>query len=267
MIKLVVSDIDGTLLPEGADQINPDIYDVIRQLKEKGIMFAAASGRQYASMLHVFGPAADDMIFIAENGTNVMCRGKNMSAEYIEPDLAEELVHYMRTLEDSEVVLSTPETMYIETNDPELYILLKNSYHMQVEVVEDVLPYCSRTNKITIYRDSGIELLEPDAQQRFGDRLNVAIAGNSWIDFVGKNADKGTALGVIQSMMHISQEETMAFGDNCNDIGMLSHAGESYAVANAHPQLKAVAKYEAPSYKEDGVINTIRERLLGQAEI
>lgn len=265
MIKLVVSDIDGTLLPDGTDKINPDIYGVIRQLREKEILFAAASGRQYASMLHVFRPVADDIIFIAENGTNVMCRGKNMSADFIEQGLAEELVYYLRTLENSAVVLSTPETMYIETDDRELYDLLKNSYRVQVEVVEDVLPFCKRTNKITIYRKNGVEMLEPDAKKRFGGKLNVAIAGNVWIDFMGKHADKGTALEVIQDMMHISIDETMAFGDNCNDIGMLGRAGESFAVENAHPQLKEAAKYVVPSYKEDGVINAIKERLLQQA--
>ena len=50
MIKMVVSDIDGTLLTEGTDQMNPEYYDVLRELKKKGILFVAASGRQYASM-------------------------------------------------------------------------------------------------------------------------------------------------------------------------------------------------------------------------
>ena len=47
MIKLVASDVDGTLVPDGTFEINPEIYDVIKKLKEKGITFAAASGRQY----------------------------------------------------------------------------------------------------------------------------------------------------------------------------------------------------------------------------
>lgn len=264
MIKLVVSDIDGTLLPDGTDKINPDIYGVIERLKEKGILFAAASGRQYASMLHVFRPVADDIIFIAENGTNVMCRGKNMSADYIERDLAEELVRYIRSIEECEIVLSTPEVIYLETDSQELYDLLKYSYHVEVEVVEDVLPFCERTNKITIYRKHGIEALAAESQKQFGERLNVAVAGKLWIDFISRTADKGTALGVIQDIMHIAVDETMAFGDNCNDIGMLGRATESYAVANAHPRLKAVARHEAPSYTEDGVINTIRRELLGE---
>ena len=65
MIKLIASDIDGTILPEGTDLVNPELYDVIRALKKKGIRFAAASGRQYESMHHVFAPVEEDIYFIA----------------------------------------------------------------------------------------------------------------------------------------------------------------------------------------------------------
>ena len=56
MIKLVASDIDGTLLPEGTDQINPEMFEVIRELKKKDILFAAASGRHYSGMSRLFEP-------------------------------------------------------------------------------------------------------------------------------------------------------------------------------------------------------------------
>ena len=48
MIKLIASDIDGTLVHDGTHELNPELCDVILQLKEKGIQFAAASGRQWA---------------------------------------------------------------------------------------------------------------------------------------------------------------------------------------------------------------------------
>ena len=68
MIKLVASDVDGTLLPEGSSDMNPELYDVIRRLKEKGIVFAAASGRQMNSVRRVFRPVLDDVYFISNNG-------------------------------------------------------------------------------------------------------------------------------------------------------------------------------------------------------
>lgn len=58
MIKLIASDLDGTLLQNGAQELNPEIYDLILALKERGIHFAAASGRQYASERNLFKPIA-----------------------------------------------------------------------------------------------------------------------------------------------------------------------------------------------------------------
>lgn len=262
MIKLVVTDIDGTLLPEGTDQMNPELYEVVEELKKKGILFAGASGRQYASMYSVFAPVADDMIFIAENGTNVMCRGRNISSEYLEGEIAEEVVRYLRELDNCKITLSTPEVMYVEHGDQEFLSLLTDGYHNCVEVVDDLIPYCSRTNKLSVYRKAGIGPLEADIMKRFADRLHITVSGSIWIDFMKPGTDKGAALASIQELMHISVEETMAFGDNCNDIGMLKRAGASYAVANAHPQLKETARFEAPSNEDNGVIKVIRKELL-----
>ena len=68
MIKLVASDLDGTLLLKGAQSLPEEIFPLIRQLKELGILFVAASGRQYANMKKMFVPVEKDVAFICENG-------------------------------------------------------------------------------------------------------------------------------------------------------------------------------------------------------
>lgn len=262
MIKLVVSDIDGTLLPEGTDKINPEMYDVIRELQAKGITFVAASGRQYASIRYVFGPVADELYYISENGSNVMYHGKNISTEYMDPDLSEELIHYLLSLEGCGIILSTPEMLYVEKGQEELLKLMIEGYHDDVTAVDSLIPYCRHTNKVALYCGKGVDHLEKPIMERFSSRLNTARAGAIWIDFMKLGTDKGNALKELQKQLGITPEETMAFGDNCNDIGMLKCAGESYAVANAHPQLKEAAKYITYAHDEDGVIRTIREKLL-----
>ncbi len=264
MIKLVVSDIDGTLVPDGSGEITPEIFDVILALKERGIAFAAASGRQYASMRRLFAPVADDIIFIAENGTNVMCRGRKLAEDYLDEAPARELVLCSREIPGAEVMLSRPEKSYLETKDEGIRKLMLEGYHFDLEFVDDLLPYCSSTNKMAIYRAEGVEEIAPFLLERFGDRMNVAVSGEIWVDFISKNADKGKALAELQQMMHISREETMAFGDNCNDVGLLSRAAEDYAVANANPDLLSAAGHIAPSREENGVIRTIREKLLNK---
>ena len=66
MIRLIASDIDGTLVPDGTDRIDPEMMDVIRALKERGIVFAGASGRQFLSMKKLFQPVWQDMYYITD---------------------------------------------------------------------------------------------------------------------------------------------------------------------------------------------------------
>lgn len=263
MIKMVVSDIDGTLLPDGTDRINPEIYGIIRELKKKDIIFTAASGRQYASMRYVFEPVADDIIFIAENGSNVMQHERCMFNSQMDPALAEELIRYLRRWETGHAMLSTAEEICIETEDPVFVSLLTDSYHNKIRIVDDLLSLCDQTSKISLYyTGGGIDAIDAEIRAKFGQRLNIAVAGDIWVDCMNDSVDKGSALAELQGNLGIGIDETMAFGDNCNDIGLLSRAKESYAVQNAHPKLKAAAKYVAPSYREDGVLKVIRERLL-----
>ena len=68
MIRLIASDIDGTLLHNGAAEIDPVIFEEIHRLKQKGILFCPASGRQYHSLRRLFAPAADELTYLCENG-------------------------------------------------------------------------------------------------------------------------------------------------------------------------------------------------------
>ena len=265
MIKLIASDIDGTLLPEGTDQMNPGVYEAIRRLKEKGVVFAAASGRQYESMVHVMEPVKNDIIFISEHGANVICRGKTISSDLVPRELVEELIRYFRTRDDFIMVVSTAESMYTESKDPAFWNLQVNGYHFRMRYVEDILAEELEIIKLAVYRGEGAGELAPPIIDRWKDRLNCMMGGRNWIDFVGRGTDKGNALAQIQRRLNISKAETMAFGDNTNDMGMLKQAGESYAVENANPLLKEAAKHIAPKNTEDGVLQVL-EQLLREME-
>ena len=88
MIKLIASDLDGTLLQNGAQELTPRALDLIHRLTEKGIHFTAASGRQYANERRLFAPIRDEISYIAENGSLCICQGKVISRGIIPDDLA-----------------------------------------------------------------------------------------------------------------------------------------------------------------------------------
>ena len=71
-IKLIASDLDGTLLLNGAQSCDPKLFPLIEQLAEKGVFFVAASGRQYQSLQRLFAPFKDKILYLCENGALVM---------------------------------------------------------------------------------------------------------------------------------------------------------------------------------------------------
>lgn len=97
---------------------------------------------------------------------------------------------------------------------------------------------------------------------QWGDKVKACMSGDEWVDFMDLSVDKGKALAFIQDYFHISKEETMAFGDNNNDIGMMRAAAESYAVENAREEVKTAAKHICPSYLEKGVYRIVKDLIL-----
>ena len=100
MIKLVASDLDGTLLLNGAQQLPEEIFPLIRELKKLGILFVAASGRQYPNMRRLFDPVADEMAFICENGALAVRNEKVFYQDNFEPELVREI---LEAIEEKEI--------------------------------------------------------------------------------------------------------------------------------------------------------------------
>lgn len=87
MIKLVASDLDGTLLQNGAQELTPRALDLVRRLTEKGIVFVASSGCQYDNEVNLFKPVKDQISYIAENGSICIHKGNVIFRTVIAPEL------------------------------------------------------------------------------------------------------------------------------------------------------------------------------------
>lgn len=260
-VKLIATDIDGTLLPEGTDRINPEIFDVILELKKQGVVFAGASGRQYYSMAHLFEPVKNDMIFIAENGAYVTCRGRDILECTMDREHVVRLVQQLRRVPGGCITLNAKDGFYVEHKDPKFLDLILNGYHNIVHQVEDVLAVDVDVIKVSLYMEREIEREAQALSLQWKDIFSCTIAGEIWLDFMCRGVNKGKALRSIQRTLSISPKDTMAFGDNLNDIEMLSCAGQSYAVGNARAEVKAAAKYTADTNVNDGVLKVLRTLL------
>ena len=97
-----------------------------------------------------------------------------------------------------------------------------------------------------------------DKLAQFYDSLQVVLSSDYWVDVMSPNVSKGEAVKNIQRVMNFKLEECAAFGDYLNDYEMLQSVGYGFAMANAHPDLKKIAKFETVSNDQAGVIVGIR---------
>lgn len=263
MIRLIASDIDGTLIKDSTPDMYPEMFQIIRELKEKGIVFCAASGRQYASVRRVFHEVADDIAYIVENGAHIRYQGKDISITPMKREHVEGIMAMLRPYYgECETVISTAKGSLIESKNQEFLNLLTYGYRNSFRQVEDVLAEDEEIIKIAIYHKGSIrELGENTLIPAWKDKVKACMAGDEWVDFMDASVDKGNALKVLQNYLGIDKSQTMAFGDNNNDIGMMLAAGESYAVENAVEEVKKAAGKICPGYEDKGVYHIIKKML------
>ena len=137
-------------------------------------------------------------------------------------------------------------------------------YYPSVEVVEDLtaLGRLPDVCKVAFYDEGDAQTHElPALRAKLEGPLSITLSGEHWVDVMKPGVNKGCAMRGIQQKLGISAAECMAFGDYLNDCELLQAVGESYAMENAHPALKALARHIAPSNDENGVMRVVRAAL------
>lgn len=257
MIKLIVSDIDGTLLEDGKHNMNPELFDVILKLRAKGMQFAAASGRQWASIEAVFEPIKEKIFYLSDNGAYVGCHGRNLFLNTIDAGLIREMIQDIRG-EGLVVVLSGPDVVYLDEKDPKIYDWLVNGYKFRVKQVEDLMQVEDSFIKISAYKPHGVEPATVRLREKYGERLKITISGDMWMDCMAAGVNKGQAVKLLQESLGITPEETIAFGDQLNDMEMLQQVYYSFAIGNARAEVKDICRFQADTNVRDGVLKVLK---------
>lgn len=269
MVKLIATDIDGTLIQDSTPDLYPEMVDAIRELTADGVIFCATSGRQFHSIKHVFRDVADKIVFIAENGAHIRCFGRDVAVTAMDRDTVKGILKELLLYEKGrELIISTTQGSLISSRDKAFLDMLQFGYHNRVIPVDNLMEAAMQAVgsehpvvKLSIWQKGSVrEVGEKILVPHWKDRVKATMAGEEWVDFMAKGVDKGNALTTMREFFGIKKEECMAFGDNANDIGLLQAAGESYAVANAREEVKAAAKHLCPPYWEKGVYQVLKKQ-------
>ena len=262
MIRLIATDLDGTLVKEGTSQLDPEYFEVIRALREKGVLFAASSGRNYASIAKVFEPVKNEMAFLAENGGHAVVLGEEKFKITLESEDVKAGIAYGRRQPDNFVMLSTIGGALTDCRDAAKVREIGEGYSIAFRQVEDLMEHTAdEVLKIAMFcgtLDSRISQALAAEALADHEKMTPMVTGTHWVDYVPAGVDKGFGLMHLAEMMGIRREETMAFGDNLNDVPMIKAAGVGICVDNGREDVKKAADRIIPGYRENGVLNEMK---------
>lgn len=268
MIKLIATDIDGTLVDEGSNKVNAKYHEAVRELKKMGITFVVATGRSFSSVYDLFNEVKDDIIICCENGAFVSVRNKTIAQHILQENHVRDIIKDLREIRGVVPCVSKPYEMLIEDADKKLMDSMNKDYKLNARLVNDILEEdlteiikVSAIDELGVTQNSG-----PIMRKKWGETLLVKESGFNWLDLNAENITKGKSIADIKEFLGVSYDETMVFGDNQNDIEMLKEAKYSYAVANAREEVKAAANFVTLSQDEDGVLRILEKVIRGDKD-
>jgi Cof subfamily protein (haloacid dehalogenase superfamily) len=259
-IKLVATDMDGTLLNHQGE-LPANFFSVFERLKAKGIHFVAASGRQYFNLAKKLEDIKNDVIFVAENGSYVVFQDQELYVQSLDKNTTDDLIKVARQIPNAYAIYCGKKKAYVENAAPELWAQF-TKYFERYELVEDLLEITDdECLKVSICDLGGSATNSYLHFKPWSEPLQVKVSAGIWLDISHKEANKGQALRVLQELHGVSPLETMAFGDYLNDLEMMAQAHHSYAMENAHPDIKEAARFRAKSNDENGVVEVLTKLL------
>lgn len=273
--KLLALDIDGTLLtPRG--EITPRTLQAISEAQKRGVLVVLVTGRRFGSARELVLRLELDIPLVSHNGalTKNIETLETLDFHPLETSLAHEIIRVGREHGVDMICNADPHglgTMVIESISPDNKPLQRylNQYRSAVVEVPNLLEYIqSPPIQLTV---SG----RCDPTEEFAEKLGEAMKGKiqlfktryrafdlTILDVLSTTASKGESVAKLARQHNIAREETMAIGDNHNDLTMLHYAGQGVVMGNAEDELKQLGFALTTSNEEDGVAQAIEKFIL-----
>ena len=140
MIKLIATDIDGTLVKDGTLQIDAEYMTVIDKLIRKGIHVVVCSGRQFVSEKKLFSPIRDELLYITDGGTVVRTPNEILQVSTMPEEVWKGMCRMVHEhLPDCDSYISTPDMGYAENENSQMFRWLRDSYGYDICAVKDLI--------------------------------------------------------------------------------------------------------------------------------
>ncbi len=258
--QLCVLDLDDTLLDQH-HQIPARNLQALHSIMNLGVTVVLASGRMHVTMLPYVNQIGLDSPIISYNGAMVKSAAGDLWQHFkVSANLSSEILDYCFK-ENLQLNFYYDDTLFTRayTDHLKLYQSRTNAPIVVEPNLSEKFAGVEPTKLVIVdtiaYTDS---LLKP-FKEKYANRLYVTKSSNEYLEFMPLNATKGKALQLIAERLGFTREQTIAFGDNDNDIPMIEWAGMGVAMKNARPGLLKVADAVAESNEDCGVALKLEE--------
>jgi len=263
-VKLIAVDMDGTFLSDEKTYNRARFLAQYARMKQQGIRFVVASGNQYYQLISFFPEIAHEIAFVAENGGWVVDAGEDVFNGELSKSHFATVAALLSDVPDVEIIACGKNSAYTLKTYDEAFRALAAQYYHRLEMVDNFDHLNDIFFKFGLnVADSEIPRIQAILHEKLNDIMVPVTTGHGSIDLIIPGVHKANGLRILQKRWGIEDHEVVAFGDSGNDIEMLRQSGFSFAMTNARPQIKAVARFTAPHNNQQGVLEII-DRVLNQ---
>lgn len=255
-MKLVVSDLDGTLLNENS-VISAETRETIHKLIESGVNFAIATGRGLKSTKIFRDMIGVNVYLICNNGANIYDKEENLIYEnYISSNEVKKVLTYFREKHVNYNGFFNDE-LFVEDGRDESVITIEKGFET---IGLEGKKYYPKMTKILIKDEhEKILKLKEDMIKKFSNFLDITMSSPVHLDIVQKDCTKGKGVKLISKKLNIPLSEVMVFGDGENDFDMMRIAGHPVIMENGLSSLQNKVENKAPKNSEDGVAKYLKK--------
>lgn len=266
MIKMIVTDIDGTILKKDFT-ISNDVINIIKELQKKNIKVVLATGRMYCAASKIAKMLDINTPLICYQGAlikNSYGDNKTLYVDPVKPNLALEILKVLKN-KNIHTNLYLNDDLFCE-NDNEIIKNYTNKRLIPYSIVDNLLDLDlnNQVNKILAidFDTKLIENLTNELQKQYNNLLYIVRSTKNFCEISSKNSNKGTAVNFLSNLLNIKKEEILAIGDEDNDIDLLKSANIKVAMGNASDKLKQEANFITKSIDEDGFVFAVQKYCL-----
>ena len=271
MIKLIASDLDGTMFEKG-NVIPETNLKAINDINNSNINFTICTGKTYSLFKNICQDIGTGYgIFGNENQIINLKTGEEIYRKLLKNEdvlfcinTAKKLNLHVHLYTNKEVI--TEKLLYMDLRNFEL---TKNDKNIDLEfkIVTDIQEYIEKENpeilKLVISAEKDLASLKKEFAKnknlqvnliRKVDKYRDEIIGKEYeyLDIMPAGINKEQALEVLENYLKIDKSEVLAIGDNLNDLEMIKDSGVGIAVANAYDEVKEVANYTTTTTAQNG---------------